>query len=395
MTTLVNYFFVNFILLFNLFDHIPTMSRRTRIVIFVLALFTSLSFCTRAQTPGNITVTGYFFGKAADVDSIAADKLTHIIFSFCHLSGNVLKVDDADDATAITALVGLKKKNPALKVLLSLGGWGGCATCSDVFSTDKGRKDFAASVLQLNQFFKTDGIDIDWEYPVVEGFPGHKFSASDKQNFTALILELRRALGKEYEVTFAAGGFQKFLEEAVDWKAISPVVDRINLMTYDLVNGNSTSTGHHTPLYNNASQHESTDNAVKFLIKAGVPANKLVIGAATYGRMWEGVSSTQNGLYQSGKFKQGLDYNKFDKELTAAQGWKTYWDDLSKAPYAYNAQKQLFITYDDSRSMTLKTQYAMDQRLSGIMYWEIMNDKYVGGLLDAIDRARKTYRPKP
>jgi chitinase len=111
--------------------------------------------------------------------------------------------------------------------------------------------------------------------------------------------------------------------------------------------------------------------------------------------MWEGVSAIQNGLYQSGKFKQGLDYNKFDRELTATQGWKTYWDDVAKAPYAYNAQKQLFITYDDSRSMTLKTQYAIDQKLSGIMYWEIMNDKYVGGLLDAIDRTRKSHHPKP
>jgi chitinase len=395
MTTLKNYFFIKFILLFNLVAHFPTMPRRTRIVLVVLAVFTSLSFYSRAQPPGNITVTGYFFGKAADTDSIAVDKLTHIIFSFCHLSGNVLKVDNADDATTITALVGLKKKNPSLKVLLSLGGWGGCATCSDVFSTARGRKDFAASVLQLNQFFKTDGIDIDWEYPVVEGFPGHKFGPADKQNFTDLILELRSTLGNKFEVTFAAGGFQKFLENAVDWKAVAPVVDRINLMTYDLVNGNSTSTGHHTPLYSNASQHESTDNAVKYLIKAGVPANKLVLGAATYGRMWEGVSATQNGLYQSGKFKQGLDYKKFDRELTAEQGWKNYWDDVAKAPYAYNAGKQLFITYDDTRSMTLKTQYAIDQKLNGIMYWEIMNDKYVGGLLEAIDRARKSHHSKP
>lgn len=187
MTTLVNYFFSKFISLFNLVAHLATMLRQNLFVLVALATFTSLSFCARAQSPSTITVTGYFFGKAADVDSIAADKLTHIIFSFCHLSGNVLKVDNADDASTITALVGLKKKNPSLKVLLSLGGWGGCATCSDVFSTAKGRKDFAASVLQLNQFFKTDGIDIDWEYPVVEGFPGHKFSPADKQNFTDLI----------------------------------------------------------------------------------------------------------------------------------------------------------------------------------------------------------------
>src|SRR6188472_298725 len=84
-TTLVNFFFVNFILLFNFVAPLQTMPRRTRIVLVVLAAFTSLSFCALSQPPRTITVTGYFFGKAADVDSIAADKLTHIIFSFCHL----------------------------------------------------------------------------------------------------------------------------------------------------------------------------------------------------------------------------------------------------------------------------------------------------------------------
>lgn len=369
------------------------MIRRIRTTTLILLTF--LPLFTHAQAANNISVTGYFSGKAADVDSIAAGKLTHVIFSFCHLSGNVLKVDNAGDAATIAALVEMKKKNPSLKVLLSLGGWGGCETCSDVFSSAKGRKDFAESVLQLNRFFKTDGVDIDWEYPVVEGFPGHKFSPADKKNFTDLILELRRVLGDQYEVSFAAGGFQKFLEEAVDWRAIAPAVDRINLMTYDLVNGYSPVTGHHTPLYSNSSQKESTDNAVTFLIKAGVPANKLVVGAATYGRMWENTGPVQNGLYQSGKFKTAVNYNELDKQLSPARGWKTYWDDVSKAPYAYNAEKQLFITYDDKRSMALKTQYVIDRKLNGIMYWEIMNDKYVGGLLDVIDQARKTHRSKP
>lgn len=358
-------------------------------------LLTVASLLAQAQTSQNITVTGYFFGKAADVDSIAVDKLTHIIFSFCHLSGNTLQVDNSEDATTITALVEAKKKNPGLKVLLSLGGWGGCATCSDVFASVKGRKDFAESVLQLNKFFKTDGIDIDWEYPVVPGYPGHKFSPADKQHFTDLILELRRVLGDSYEVSFAAGGFQKFLEEAVDWKAVAPAVNRINLMTYDLVNGFSPATGHHTPLFSNSVQKESTDNAVSFLLRAGVPANKLVIGAATYGRMWENVGPAQNGLYQPGKFKTSVNYNLFDSELSPADGWKAYWDDTAKAPYAYNAANQLFITYDDKRSMRLKTQYVIDRKLNGIMYWEIMNDKYLGGLLDVIAGTKKNRHAKP
>ena len=113
-------------------------------------------------------------------------------------------------------------------------------------------------------------------------------------------------------------------------------------MTYDLVNGYSTVTGHHTPLYSNGDQKESTDNAVKYLIKIDIPANKLVIGAAFYGRMWESVPSARNGLYQSGKFLKGVNYKKFNSELSTEKGFIAYWDDVAKAPYSYNADKKNF-----------------------------------------------------
>lgn len=346
------------------------------------------------NSQNNFTVTAYYYGGPEKVDSIAAEKLTHIIFSFCHLKGNVLHVDNSRDAATITNLVALKKRNPSLKVLLSLGGWGGCAPCSDVFSTEKGRREFSQSVLQLNQFFKSDGIDLDWEYPAISGYPGHKYMPEDKQNFTALVKELRKTLGPDYEISFAAGGFQEFLDKAVSWKDVMPEINRVNLMTYDLVNGNSTVTGHHTALYNTPDQKESTDNAVKYLIKLGIPANKLVLGAAFYGRMWENVPAARQGLYQQGKFKSMINYNKFSTVLSPEKGFKIYWDDVAKAPYAYNAAEKLFVTYDDKRSMELKTNYVVDQRLNGIMFWEITNDTYSDGLLETIDRVKKKRNAK-
>ncbi len=360
---------------------------------FLSLFFVCLTLSTsHAQPLNNFTVTGYYFGGPETVDSLAAEKLTHIIFSFCHLTGNKLTVDNDRDAAAIKKLVSLKKRNKSLKVLLSLGGWGGCKTCSDVFSSPDARKEFSQSVLNLSKTYGTDGIDLDWEYPVVEGYPDHAFKPGDKQNFTALVRELRQTLGKNYEISFAAGGFQKFLDEAVEWKEVMKDVDRVNLMTYDLVNGNSTVTGHHTAMYSSPEQHESTDNAVKYLIKIGIPANKLVIGAAFYGRMWENVPATRNGLYQSGKFKRGVDYKNFNTELATSKGFVSYWDDVTKAPYSHNAQEKLFITYDDKRSMELKTKYVADHHLNGIMFWELTNDSYKEGLLDTIDQVKKKYK---
>jgi chitinase len=308
-----------------------------------LMVFLATLFCY-GQRENTFTVTAYYFGGPEEVDRLAVENLTHIIFSFCHLTGNKLTVDNDKDAQAIKKLVAAKKRNKSLKVLLSLGGWGGCKTCSDVFSTEEGRKEFSQSVLALCKTYGTDGIDLDWEYPAVEGYPDHAFQPEDKPNFTALVKELRKTLGNQYEISFAAGGFQKFLDDAVEWKAVMNVVDRVNLMTYDLVNGYSTVTGHHTALYSSREQHESTDNAIQYLIKLGIPANKLVIGAAFYGRMWENVSDTRNGLYQSGNFKRGVNYKNFSEELSTEKGFISYWDDVSKAPYSYNPQQKLFIT---------------------------------------------------
>ena len=360
-----------------------------RASLLVTVILTAALGISYGQPSQKFTVTGYYFGGPEKVDGLALDKLTHIIFSFCHLKGNKLAVDDDKDAQAIKKLVEAKKKHKSLKVLLSLGGWGGCETCSDVFSTAAGRKEFSQSVLDLCKIYGTDGIDLDWEYPTVAGYPNHPYKPEDKPNFTELVRELRRTLGSNYEISFAAGGFQEFLDDAVDWKEVMKVVDRVNLMTYDLVNGNSTVTGHHTSLYSSPQQHESTDNAVQYLIKLGVPAEKLVIGAAFYGRMWENVEPINNGLYQPGKFKRGINYKDFANTLTPEHGFKLFWDDVNKAPYAYNASEKLFVTFDDKRSIELKTQYMIKHKLNGIMFWEISHDTYQDGLLQTIDRTLK------
>src|SRR5215216_2671767 len=199
------------------------------------------SIRSSSQTRNDFVVMAYYAdGNFSSIDSFHIEKVTHLIFSFCHLKANKLNVDNAADTAVIHKLVALKKRNPSMKVILSLGGWGGCETCSDVFSTKQGRSEFSVSVKQLNDYFKTDGLDLDWEYPTVVGYPGHKYQPADKENFTELVKELRKTLGKTYEICFAAGGYNEYLDNAVDWKKVMKEVDHVNLMTYDLVNGYST-----------------------------------------------------------------------------------------------------------------------------------------------------------
>lgn len=360
------------------------MKRLIPVVIFFITLSAAAQSSSESDKPA---VIAYYAGDEKRIDAYPIEKLTHIIFSFCHLKGNQLSVDDQKDTLTIRRLVSLKERNPSLKVLLSLGGWGGCKTCSPVFATEAGRKEFARSVKRLNRYFKTDGLDLDWEYPAIPGPPGHPYAPGDKQNFTLLVKALRKALGKKHEISFAAGGFTKFLNESIEWNEVMPLVNNVNLMTYDLVHGYSTTTGHHTPLYSTPEQIESTDHAVRMLDSMGVPKNKLVIGAAFYARIFDVEQVTNNGLYQPGKFKTSLSYMRFNKDSLQQEGFTYYWDDVAQAPYLFSAAKKQLITLDDEQSVMLKTKYAVEQKLYGIMFWELGNDKAVNGLLDAIDKA--------
>ena len=355
---------------------------RLHIVILLLAI----PFQSICQS--EMTVTAYFAGDTAALKRYDPRKLTHIIFSFCHLKGNRLQVDDKLDTLRIQRLVDLKQINPKLKVLLSLGGWGGCESCSEVFSNETGRQEFTSSVKRLNDFFGTDGIDLDWEYPAVEGYPGHAHKPEDKPNFTLLVKQLRQSLGDKNEISFAAGGFQKFIDDAIEWEAVMNVVDRVNLMSYDLVNGYSGTTGHHTALYSTDQQKESADNAITALVAKGVPAGKIVLGSAFYGRIWKEVSPLNNGLYQTGKFKTATGFRDFDKYYTPQNGFQYFWDNQAKAPYLFSPTKKEFVTFDDERSLTEKIGYAKEKGLNGIMFWELSHDVEKAGLLDAIHKAK-------
>lgn len=356
------------------------------VYLYVPAFLFCMVVPCRAQSPLN--VIAYYAGGASGTGTINPHKISHIIYSFCSLRENKLY---AGDVATIRKLVDLKKQNPRLKVLLSLGGWGGCPSCSDLFSSSSNRESFARSVLEVCRRLGTDGLDIDWEYPVIEGFPGHKFSPSDRDSFTELVRQLRKTLGPAYEISFAAGGFSEYLEKSIDWVPVIKEVDRVNIMTYDLVNGYSTITGHHTALYSTPRLKESADNAVKYLLQHGVPPGKIVIGAAFYARVWQDVPNAENGLYQHGIFRNTVSYRSFLSSYTATNGYMYYWDDTAKAPFFYNPSRKLFVTFDNSRSVRLKTEYALKNGLNGIMFWQIAHDSRKESLLDAINDEISNY----
>lgn len=345
-----------------------------------------------AQAPIKPSVIAYYTGNEEEIKKFPLASLTHIIYSFFKLDGDTLAFIRPHQRETLRSLVALKKSYPGLKVMVALGGWGGCKPCSPQFAKKEVREKFAGSVVKLLREYGADGLDLDWEYPGIEGFPGHPWMKEDVPNFTELVRALRSAMGNRYELSFAAGGFTSFLEQAAEWDKVMPLVDRVNLMTYDLVSGFSKQTGHHTPLHATSQQKEATDHCVDYLLSIGVPASKLVIGAAFYARVWKDVPDINNGLYQPGEFKTMFGYKKFDSTFTSAEGFKLYWDETARAPYYYSVSRKEFATFDSKESIAAKTRYMLNKKLGGIMFWELSGDKYNGGLLTEITNTINSHK---
>lgn len=331
-------------------------------------------------------IIGYYTGKGDAVKQWPVDKLSHIIFSFLKIQQDTLMFRNENQEKSLQQLVALKKSYPRLKIMVSIGGWGGCAPCSDLFASDDHRKTFARTTVSLFKQYGIDGLDLDWEYPAIEGYPGHTYTPADKDNFTELVKALRNEMGSNYLLTFAAGGFIKYLEESVDWNTVIPLVDFVNLMTYDLVGGYATVTGHHTPLQGRLPGQESTARTVAWLLDKNVPANKLIIGAAMYARVWEHVADTNQGLYQAGIFKRGVAYSDFENYFSDSSGYTYHWDRKARAPFQYNVRKKLFATFDDKRSIREKVKFIRRKKLGGIMFWELGQDLKKDGLVDEMYR---------
>lgn len=331
-----------------------------------------------------LRIIGFYHGDQADFEKYEIEKLSHIVFCFTTLKGHKIGFKTEQDKKKLEKLIALKQEYPHLKVLVSFGGWGGCYSCSNVFAREVYRERFAESVKDLLTKYGADGFDLDWESPVIGGPPNHSASKADKANFTDLLKKLRHAIPSEMELSFDANTFKRYVEESVEWDSVMQYVDYVNLMSYTLPGNEPDRTGHHTALFSSPAQMESADLAIRRLDSLGIPLQKLVVGAAFYGEMYETADTMNQGLGRKAKFKSYVDYQQISDRMLNNSDYDYHWDSTSHAPYLFNPSSRLFITFDDRKSVALKTEYALENKLGGIMFWKLNGDSYKHGLLDAI-----------
>ncbi|HEX2903498.1 MAG TPA: glycoside hydrolase family 18 protein [Jatrophihabitans sp.] len=336
-------------------------------------------------------------------------------------------VADVDGANPVAAsglagnfqqLAELKAKYPKLRVIMSLGGYGGSRFFSDAAATPASRKAFVASCIDL--FIKGnlpglapgsasgifDGFDLDWEYPGNDnGAPGNHYSAADRANLPLLAAEFRRQLDAlrhgHYRLTAELGvGLQNAKD--LDIPALAASFDDLVLMDYDFQGPwnpqgptNFESNLLTSPFAPNTSTEPriSVESSVRYFEQHGAPAGKLVIGIPYYGHGWTGVQPGPDyGLYQpatgpapspdlteAGTVLPGLDGaapsgTTSYYELAGQPGYQRHTDPFSGASWLYNPATTTFWSMQSPQQVYTKGIYINLRGLAGASVWALSDD---------------------
>jgi len=347
--------------------------RRLQPLLFILLGLAILP----AADAGNYRVVGYTAGWQP-VQARHLGQIDVVNFAFAKLDAGRVTLDNPG-RRALRRLVALKQAHPRLQVVISVGGWG-AGGFSEAAATREGRQRFADSAAALVAQTGADGLDVDWEYPG-HAEAGIVASPDDRANFTLLLAAVRASLdqidagrgdARHRLLTIAIA--DGMLVDGTDIAAIEPLLDWFNLMTYDFVNAMTPTTGHHSGLHAAAmapGDARSASRAVRQFRAAGVPAHKLIVGVAFYGREFSGVAPAYNGRYQPFTAFAGMHaWPALKAAYINRAGYVRYWDETAQAPWLWNATTRHFISYDDPASIAAKAAWVRQQGLGGLMYWE-------------------------
>ncbi|WAD32350.1 chitinase ChiD [Citrobacter braakii] len=383
--------------------------------------------CASVVSASSLMSVGYFngggdvtAGPGGDINKLDVRQITHLNYSF-----GLVYNDEKDETNGalkdasklhqiwlspkvqddLLKIPQLRKQNPNLKVLLSVGGWG-ARGFSGAAATKETRAVFIQSAQEIIAKYGLDGIDLDWEYPVNGAWGLVESQPADRANFTALLKELRAALGHKKLLTIAVGANAESPKSWVDVKAIVPSLDYINLMTYDMAYGTQY---FNSNLYDStqwptvaAADKYSADFVVNNYLAAGLKASQMNLGIGFYGRVpkravepgidWSKPDAQKNpvtqpyfGPEQIELFKSlGVDlskdtyvkYNEIVAKLIndPQKRFSQHWDDEANVPWlsvqSVDGKALFALSYENPRSVAIKADYIKSKGLGGAMFWE-------------------------
>jgi chitinase len=287
-----------------------------------------------------------------------------------------------------------------VEVWPSIGGWTLSHHFSKIAEDPKKRATFASESVRLLREYNLDGIDIDWEYPA---YAEHSGRPQDKENYILFMKEIKDSIiaygkqfrnGREYKLTAALGCGPSRLEASYKIPELVKIMDEFNLMTYDFNGHWSEGADHNSPLFESTSPRTglSVSTCAEDFMRAGVPANRISIGAGFYGRgvvateLRGPISKDSTKLQKTnsfGEYALGVDFGNWATYEGSPLYWNIlqryhemdhYWDDVAKVPYGVFKNKSGFVSYENERSMKERTDWMKKSGINGVIVWEVSGD---------------------
>ncbi|CAI5461417.1 unnamed protein product [Closterium sp. Yama58-4] len=316
---------------------------------------------------------------------IPAASLTHVFYAFASIDATTNKVVPSDPAVDVTQGLYwrfnsfLKTNNPAIKTLLSIGGYSaGTTVFVNAASSPSSRSAFIQSAIALARSYNFDGLDLDWEYP--EGYAAQ---------FSALLTDFRAAIESEAAssrkpkllLSAAVSAYEPTITRSYDVPTLNKTLDFVNIMTYDLHGSWESKTGMHTALEDLSNPQLSLKGAMAAWVSRGLARSKAMLGLAMYGRTWTlastsstGVGAATTGPGQPGPISQEsgvLFYREIDQLVTTG-GYTATFHAPSSSMYAVKGNQ--WAGYDNPSTITTKVQFAKAQGYGGWFFWELSQD---------------------
>jgi chitinase len=317
----------------------------------------------------------------------------YTILNYCFFkpetNGTITSTDADADKVLLegnASVVALAHK-AGVKVMVSIGGW----TLSDNFpaiaASTTTRAAFAGDCNKLLKKYQLDGIDIDWEYP---GYDEHMGTAADTKNFTTFMKQIRDSItvlgtktSKQYKLS-ACFGASAERASYIEWANILPVLDMINLMTYDFFGEWDAVANHNSPLYAPTSGEPSFNVNSAFLMltqQKNVPASKINLGVAFYGRSQKGATTlfaATSGQPDLTTFPDEEGAPAYYTVMANMSKFDYFWDNTAKVPYLFGksggSAAGTFVSFDDKKSIGLKASYINAKGARGAIIWDISHD---------------------
>jgi spore germination protein YaaH len=288
-------------------------------------------------------VVGYFpsYRNVADVPDIKF-RMTNVV-NYAFFTVNTSGTMDVVNPSVLSAVITKARANNA-KVFVSIndGSGDGKTNFKSMASSQTGRTNFIADVMNKVRQYGFDGVDVDWEFPTT--------SDGTDVTFTALMKELSDSLHRDarYYLTAAitAGKYAGSIRDAIR-NEVFAYTDWFNIMAYD-----DFST---TVPYKHHSDFALATVCLNYwLTTRGMPASKVVLGLPAYGRP-SGITQSNTILTYKTILSQGGN-PLLDSAIVSSGGFANY-------TIYYNGQ------YTVKRKAILAKQIA-----NGVMMWEKWQD---------------------